>query len=150
MNERARRRALRNFVASILMSNLTKSEIYEIAEGIVYGDLGRELGEMLRDASMLVRELPSERYALELTPSNDPVRIASEIVQRKRMTKRALAQLMTTVAPRLMKDEVPSGSVRQIIEWFFAVAPPNQEARLLSLLSGEAQDPYLKGIVRRS
>ena len=92
------------------MSDLTKSEIYEIAEGLAFGELGRELGEMLRDASMLVREIPSERYSLEAPQTTDSVKIAYEFAQRKKLTKKTLLQLMASVAPRLMKDDVPSGS----------------------------------------
>jgi len=75
--------------------------------------------------------------------------MAFETVQRRKMSKKSLIEAMTAVAPRLAGKVNQSSSVKQILEWYFDGATPVQGARLLSVLSEAAQDPYLKGIVRR-
>jgi hypothetical protein len=135
----------------MVTSNLTRSEIYEVAEAFAFGDLGRQLGEMLRDASMLIPEGPAEAYPSDLgAPPHLPA-MAYETVQRRKIGKANLLQLIKTVAPSLLKSGLPSGaSTRRILEWFFDKATTRQASHLFSLLADETRDPYLKGIVRRS
>jgi hypothetical protein len=151
MNERARRRAMRNVVASIMMSNLSKNDVLDVADEFAFGMLGRELGDMLRHMSVLLPDAPSEHYPQAVSYVEPPLSaVVYEIVQRKKMTKKALVQAIGSVAPRLVKNELPSGTIKEILDWFFEVASPNQSSRLVALLSDTAQDPYLKGISRRS
>ncbi|MBP1097474.1 hypothetical protein [Bradyrhizobium diazoefficiens] len=150
MNERARRRAMRNIVASLMMSNLTKHDVLEVAEEFLYGDFGHELGSMLRHMAMILPDVPSERYVTASSPEPPSLNEGVyELVQRKKMSKKALLEAIGSVAPKLIRSEQPTGTIRQLIEWFFDRATPTQSSRLVSLLSDAAQDPYLKGITRR-
>lgn len=150
MNERARRRALRNIVASIMMSSLSKNDVLDVAEALAYGGLGSELGAMLRHMSVLLPDAPSERYVSAATDTAPSLSDAVyELVQRKKMTKKALVQAIGSVAPKLAKNDQANGTIREMLEWFFDVATPTQSSRLVALLSDAAQDPYLKGISRR-
>ena len=151
MDDRARLRVLRNFVASILMSNLSKSAIAEIAEELAYGRLGRDLSVMLKDVLMLLPDVPTvERYVGRVVEPTPYAEMAHEIVQRKKITKKGLIQAIGSIAPRLLKDDLPNGTVREVLDWFFETATTQQGSKLLALLSGAEQDQYLKGISRRS
>ncbi|WP_024576156.1 MULTISPECIES: hypothetical protein [unclassified Afipia] len=152
MNERSRRRAIRNFVASILISNLSKFEIYEVIDDLSYGSLGREIAEALREASGIIRDEPTARH---LSSEKDDVfrfaNVAYETVQRRKMPKKILIKMMIDVAPKLFqRSRPPNGTVRELLELFFEKASPSQAAQLLNLVNDGSQDPYLKGIVRRS
>ena len=150
MNERARRRALRNIVASLMMSNLSKNDVLDVAEEFLYGGIGQELGAMLRHMAVMLPDVPSERYvqaSIDETPSLTEA--VYELIQRKKMSKKSLLQLMGSISPKLAKGAQPTGTIRELLDWFFETATSTQTSRFVSLLSNTAQDPYLTGISRR-
>jgi hypothetical protein len=53
MNNRLRQRTIKFFIASILMSDLTEAEINEIAKELSRGVLGKEIGDILREMTMV-------------------------------------------------------------------------------------------------
>jgi hypothetical protein len=133
------------------MSNLTRNEVLEIAEDLIFGSLGKELGEMLRDASMLIQDSPSEpNYAYDAPTPPDEVSVATELVRQRKMSRKALIQLITSVAPRLPKAGLPEGSSHEVLRWFFEHSTTLQWSKLFHSLITETTDPYLKGIVRRN
>ncbi|WP_050382305.1 hypothetical protein [Bradyrhizobium pachyrhizi] len=149
MNERARRRVLRQLAGSMLMSNLTRAEIIEIADEMAHGRLGYEFGEMLRYLSVTLPEAREEVFAKEVVSVSSVSAAAREILLRKKLSKKALLLAIANVAPRLAKGGFPNGSVRELLDWFFESASPTQATKLLGLLGDEGADPFLKGIVRR-
>jgi hypothetical protein len=154
MNQRARHRAIRNIVGSILMSDLSKSEIYDIADELSFGGLGGELGHLLRDASQIIGDFSTDPYSHDISSPPRLWEVAHDMIQRRKISKKTVLEVMASIAPKLFGKNMPpnittTGTMRQLLEWFFQTATPVQASRLVNFLSDSAQDPYLKGIVRR-
>lgn len=151
MNEKARRRAIRIFVGSMLASDLTRNELRQIADDLSFGSFGGELGIALRDVTAGLGDSPSEYYPVNAAQAGDyPAELAFDVITRRKLSKRIVLNSITTAAPKLAKKIlVADGSTRDLLQRFFDAATSAEQARLLNLLNGDTQDAYLKGIARR-
>jgi hypothetical protein len=149
MNERARRRAIRNFIASMLVSNLSKDDIVDIAEALLYGSFGKELGDALRQATKLLPNSSTERGAEVNDTRSSLANVAYEIIQRRKMSKKSVIDAIEASGAKLMKSRSARGTIKEILDLFSEVATPQQSSKFIRLIGEAAQDPYLKGIVGR-
>jgi len=147
MREAARRRVIRSCLASILTSDLTRSEIHELVLELQSGRLGYELAAVVRDLSIILRDEPEYHQSSE-PDGPDPVELAYQFVQRRKLSKKALIDLMQELGLRPTRSAV-SGSIKDLLAWCFQVGSQGQTSKLLNALGGAKQDPYLKGIVGR-
>jgi hypothetical protein len=148
MRVAVRRRIIRNFVASILSSDLSRSDIYEMMDELQTGRFSYELAEVLRDVMMILREEPARYEVSPVLEPPEPVKIAYGFIQKRKMSKRALFDTMIALGAKPPKN-LQGGTTRQLLEWFFAGATPTQADKFLGVLGGDKQDQYLKGIVGR-
>lgn len=151
MNNRLRQRTIKNFIASVLMSDLSEMEIDEIAKELMRGDLGREIGEILKEMVMIsAKSFDLNQHINRSDPSVHAYE-AYEIAKRRRLSKKALSNLMVTASPHLPKrfyaSEMP---LKDFLERYFEIVPVSEAAFFLNILNGEPSDPYLKGIVSRN
>ena len=154
MQPRIRGRLVRNIVAALMQSDLTTSELRELAEELASGRFGRDIGVLLRDVLFSVQDAETgkankrEREVGELSIEA----IATEIVRRRKMPKKAVLELIMKVSPRSSPQElVRAGTISDLLRKFFQTSSPHEQSKFLSILdSGSAEDPYLKGIVGRS
>jgi hypothetical protein len=149
MNPKTRQRAMRNFLASLLQSELSIAEIEEIADDLYFGTLGKEVGDFLRNAMNTLSV--ASRDNLKSSREETPVKSIYETIVRRRLPKKAIVQLMTLAAPRIKPNQFSLNStVPELLEKFMDVANPNEVKSLVSILEGEPADAYLKGIAGRN
>lgn len=148
MNAKIRQRAMRGFLASVLQSDLTASDIHQLADELIFGTLGKELGECLLDAMPVLLE--SNQPKTEMHSNYPSESSAYEVIAKRRLSKKAVQQLMSLASPWIKSKTVPSNvGIRELIENYFMTASPSEVSKFMSILEGESADPYLKGISRR-
>jgi len=140
---------MRSFLASLLHSDLTSVELQDLADDLTYGSFGKELGDFIRDAMLNLGNVgPRQNEAPYYEPS--PIR-AYDLVTRKKMPKKIVQQLMMLASPNIRPKELQATkTVKDLLDWYFDMAPPNEIGKFLSILEGEPADAYLKGISQRS
>jgi hypothetical protein len=158
VNPRIRRRALRNFVASLLLSEMSVAEMRQLADDLSNGNLASELGERIRYAAELLaidnlkRDLrrnkdhpePNEAPA---SPEDHLVQAALNAISRQRLTKKAIWELMRTASPGFDPGHISSDvTIKEHVSKYFESASDSDRARFLNLIKGETTDAYLKGI----
>jgi len=154
MQLRIRHRLIRNIVAALMQSELTTSELRELAEELSSGRFGRDIGILLQDVLFSVQEAEMEK-------TNKPTRevgensieaIATEIVRRRKMPRKAVVDLIVRVSPRFdARELMGKGTISGMLRKYFQTSAPHEQSKFLSILeSGSAEDPYLRGIVGRS
>ena len=162
MNPRIRRRAFRNFVASLLLSEMTTAEMRQLADNLSYGNFGSELGELVRDMAQLLatdnskKEIgrnkgQSERNKNLSSLQDSRIRVALNAINRRRLSKKAIWELMRTASPGFDTDAVSAdATMKEHVSKYFESVSANDVARFLNLLEGETTDAYLRGISKRS
>jgi hypothetical protein len=159
MTLKLRQRAIRNFIASLLMSDMTAVEIRQLAKELRQGSFGEELGRLVHELAELTdfssREnmrpdklRREENASRKLDSRRD---IALETIYRRRMTKRMVSELMKLASPRLDVNNFASGgaSLKEQVDRYLDTVPDKEIDRFLTLLGGGEIDPYLKGISQR-
>ena len=154
MQPRTRQRLVRSIVASLMQSDLTASELRELAEEFSEGKLGREVGRFLREILFSVRDFENRKEH----PRNNKLEassieaLAHDVVRRRKISKRVLADMVTKVAPHLDPRSLGSaGTIHDMLERFFQQSSPRQHQDFINLLeSRSVEDPFLRGIVGRS
>jgi len=147
MNQDMRRRAKRGFLASLLQSDLSTSDMLDLAEDLMYGSFGRELGEFLRESLAGISDY-SRGGQLSLAPSAQT--LALDLIGRRRMSKRSVVQLMSLASPGVGPQNFPANAtMKEMIDKYFMMAPTAEIDKFISILEGEPADPYIKGIARR-
>jgi hypothetical protein len=148
MNPKIRQRAIRNFVAALLQSDLSLSEMHELSEDLIHGSLGRELGEFMLDAMINIPDSPSQTSSFSSPRSAQD--LAYDLIMRRRLPKKSVLQLITLASPGIKpKHFPPNGTLRELIDKFFVYATSNEVEKFLNILEGEPADAYMKGIARR-
>src|SRR5579862_4402606 len=150
MNSKIRRRAMRGFLASLLQSDLSEADILDLSYDLINGSFGGELGEFVRGAMLNLSTSvgsKSEPHSAEYpTPHT-----VYNIIARRKLSKKAVQEMMTVASPWIRSSpNLPNGTMRELVDRYFAIASPPETARFLNVLQGESTDPYLKGISRRS
>ncbi|MGM4925828.1 hypothetical protein AB8A31_23215 [Tardiphaga sp. 804_B3_N1_9] len=147
MNTKARQRTIRNFIASMLMSDLNRSELRQVADDLQHGELAFELATLVREASEMLKESPAD-----LRPDRTLARLKDnilEMVTKQKITRKNLGDVILLAAPRLKKLVAVASTTRGLLNKFLDAANEQEIARLGNILNGEFQDAYLKGIVGR-
>jgi hypothetical protein len=148
MDVRLKKRFLKNFVAALLLSDLTEAEIRQIAEELAWGTLSKELAEILQnDLFPLARSSDVELGS----PKSNLAEQAFNIMKRRKIQRRTIQDYMKIAAPSAAKRPIPPDApIKNVLEKFFDKITINEAALFMTLLSGEHSDPYLKGIVGRN
>lgn len=148
MNQKTCQRAMRSFLASLLQSDLTPTELRQLADELMVGSFGRELGEFIEDVMLSLgddRRLRDDVGKPELGWEE-----AYEVILRRRLSKEAVLHLMAIASPQLNSQKIPSGkTLKRYLEWYAKIASSDEFSRFLSIIGGESVDPYLKGITHR-
>jgi hypothetical protein len=155
MNRNLRKRVFRNFVASLLLSDISHVEMRELASELDNGDLALELSELVRNMSDL---MASEANSSKKEPtrkgqSADPrIRTVMNAILRRRLTKKVVWELMRAASPNFSPDYFsPNATLKEQVSGYLTMASNNDAAKFLTLIEGrETADPYLKGISNRS
>lgn len=146
---------LRIIVSSILSSDLTKKDIYNISNSLIRSDdFFIDLREMLQD---IVNKL--DRYSSTSTKSqnmlfrgSDRIRQAMNIVKRKRIAKNKIISYIELISPNdLILQKASNTPVRDLLEEYFDKNSENTQLELIDLLEtgGKGGDEYLQGIMNR-
>lgn len=154
MNSKARQRALRSFLASLLQSDLSIREMTELADDLSYGSFGRELADFIRDA---IHVTDSERHRAprlrnSATEASDypALKAALSTISRRKLSKRMIIQIMSLASPWVKPANIENtDTVRDIVEQYLIVASAAEASKFLNILEGEPADAYMKGIARR-
>ena len=150
MNSKARQRAMKAMLGSLLQADLTMSEIRELADDLIFGSFGKEFGEYLREMNMFLSEADRNRGDYPSSQSQSMQSTAQNVIERRRLSKKVVQQLMSLASPWIKSPQLPnSGTMKELIEKYFMVAPPNEVSKFIDILHGEPADAYLKGISRR-
>lgn len=147
-----RERALRTLLAAFLRSDLTTREI----KALLHELHGPDFTFVFRDLLEEVLERVSSNRTPKMQGRRDNIRpdraeTAYYTIQRKRMGKRDVLELMNMSAPQVKVDstwfDLP---VREILLRFFAAADEQSATRFLQALAGPVKDdPYLRGIMKK-
>jgi hypothetical protein len=149
MNHRTRQRVMRTLLGSLLQSEISISEIEEIAEEFYLGSFGRDFGEFVRNAVNTLDAV--EEIKPKLLQEEASISAISETINRRRLTKKAVTQLMTLAVPRIKPNSFSTNySISELLENFINTATPAEVKSFHNILRGEPADAYLKGIARRN
>jgi len=149
MRTRTRQRALRILLSALLDSDLSSTDLREIAENIKYSDFTSEFSyllEMMTDHFRRYDEIKKLNVA-----SNGNSDDAFELAQRRKITKTSILKMMEQASDGQSKNFIDKGmTMRQIFEMYFSNSSEADVERFLSLIDGSgSSDPYLSGIINR-
>lgn len=150
IGSKTRQRTMRCFVASLLQSDLTTSELQQIAFELSKGSLGRELSEIIYEVTLFFRESASEDNAPATAEPNSEA--VYSLIQERHLTKSMVLQLMKISRPDIGTREMKAlerKPLRDMLRTFFVNSPPESSDKLLGMLKGESGDAYLTGISKR-
>jgi hypothetical protein len=148
MNQKARRRAMRIFLAALLQSEMTADELNELSDELARGNLSQELAEFIREAARTLFEGRSSGNDFEQALPN--VLEAFQLISRRKLSKKFVLDIMMLASPWLRHQKVQTdGTMRDLLERYFALAPLTDVRKFVRTLQGETSDQYLKGISRR-
>lgn len=147
---------LRPTLAALIGSSLSTSQLKELAM-LIESDpefrhaLGRSLYETSQSLSVKAGfELDIDEPIEDVAEDSALVEIALGIVNRKRLTKHRIYDIIYSVYPPAAKKINEKDSARQILSKFFMSATTAARQEFLKELGVEvAVDPYLGGISRR-
>jgi hypothetical protein len=150
MRSKSQARAIRKIVASLLDSDLTLRELRSVAENFSGGSsFAWELGRFLHETCIYLTDLEGRKGG-EFDSANLE-ETAYDIIQRRRMSKRHVADLIAAS----MRDSPDSWlnsslTVREMLAQFFDKVSESEAELFLDLLrGGQEADQYLTGIVQR-
>ncbi len=148
MNPKARQRAMRSFLGALLQSELSIREMQELSDDLMYNSFGRELGAFIREA---MTNVPNFLHSsADFNPPIPAQELAYDLITRRRMSKKAVQQLMSLASPGIKQRFLSSdGTLKDLIDEYFAMASSNESQKFLRILEGEPADAYMKGIARR-
>ncbi len=150
MTPRSRQKFVRNFIGSLMLSDLSISDMQDLLFELEHRSFNEEIARALRDAIFTLRN--TKVHSAEISSSlevNEKALLAE--VQRRKISKRALGEAIERVSPKLnVASLMASGTSRGMIQKFFDMASPPEVKRLADLLTSEnSPDAYLRGIIRR-
>jgi hypothetical protein len=151
MDQKVRQRATRYLLVGLLQSDLSADDLQSLSIEFSHGTLGKELGELITDLMFVFDAIERPRAERNAPSSNVPASdfasLAYAIAVRRRLSKKAVFQLMNSVSPKI-KPRI-GGTLREMLESYFMKAIPEEADTFLQVLGGESADPYLRGISRR-
>ncbi len=150
MRPKTQQRALRVILASLMGSDLSVSELRELANGLPDPEFAERLSDLLEMALLHISYKESKEVSAgHLEEDYD---LILEAVQRRRLAKRDLISILRDVSMSSLPSSVldQNNTTRQILERFLFGATPMEIMRLKNVLHVEGvRDRYLKGIVER-
>jgi hypothetical protein len=156
MSPKTQERIVRNFAAAILNSDLSLSQMRQLADSLEERtDLVDKLQTVLLD---LIQTLegrsslpqPSRRYPVGERERQEG--LVLDLVQRQNLSKSDIVQKMldTSSAMRVNQARLRKESTREVIERFFRIASNSEIQEFVTALrASQDRDPYLKGINRQ-
>jgi hypothetical protein len=140
MNSRTHQRLIRSFVAALLQSDLSASDLIEISNEIVQGSFDYELAEIIRKMAKNLQE----NYQLS---HEDNVRVAYDLLAKRRLSRSVILRLMKLASSQMAPSQLrTSGTVRDLLDKYFSLASHEEISKFMGILQGETDDLYLKGI----
>jgi hypothetical protein len=144
---------MRGFLASLLQSDISQQEMYELADELSSGSFGRDLGDYLRNwihIGEVGRDKEFDRYDEKLRGRDSMLAVAVETISRRRMSKKMVTQIMALASNWVKPSQLQaSGTTKEMVEKYLLTAPLAEANKFLSILEGEPADAYMKGIARR-
>jgi hypothetical protein len=144
MRARVRQKALRLIVSQLIASDFSPSDLRDIAHDLRFGSLGDDITYLLEG---LYHQLSRDEAFKSSEPQGDEL---LEIVQRKRISKKALFERMRRIDGFRHAGVSTDMTAKEMIMHFINWANPEQIGILFALLDGnDSEDPYLSGIMKR-
>lgn len=148
MRHKTRERVMRIFLASLLESDLSTRELKEVAIGLSEQRFSWEFGKILHDTILHLSDLEVDKQLPDHRDEFD--KIAYEIVQRRKITKKMLIDFIGFVSKDLGRIVPFDPPMREILKEFFSLASREEANNLMEMLQGGRNaDAYLKGIMQR-
>ncbi|MBE3038685.1 MAG: hypothetical protein IMZ62_07725 [Chloroflexi bacterium] len=154
MRQYLRSRVIRK-LASAMLDGFSSRELREIADGL-FGDQSflAELADTLRHMDMVLKSVEPKRISSSFWENlsdgyRDWVGRSQGLVQRRRMSKRALYDLMVSTCPGIEHEVSLDATVREMLAFYAGAARESGMAELLDRLQGPHGDAYLEGIMKR-
>lgn len=151
MDRKLRQRILRNFLASLIQSELTVDDLRALAVEFDNGSLGQELSQVILDTISGISKFDIAVDTANFSPEA-PLVEALNAIQSKKMSKKMVMELMKIASPSLKQPTIApwmQKSLSQGLRRFFESASDNERQVFLEILSGKSADAYLKGITSR-
>lgn len=147
MKSNVDQRIARTIVGALLQSSITAQDLKKVV-------LDRELRDQIFAQLELAIELFDGYRSYEtkerLQPQEGLIELAYTEIQRKRISKFALNDMIRSIAGGRSFQFNKSATIREILGTFFENASSSDSRRLLEALSsGESIDAYLEGILSR-
>ncbi len=153
MKSRNRERALRTLLTAFLKSELTVREIRDLSREMESPSFLGEFRVLLQGVVEKLESRPAKQSAPREIPLafRDIQSSLYEAIQRRRISKKELLELMEKVYPEITRKgwskDVP---VRELVREFVTAVPLDKANDFLSLLDPRGgEDAYLQGIIRR-
>lgn len=156
MADKNKSRIFREVLAALIGSKLSSRELRELSDLLASDhSFAYELGRSVYDLSKAI-----DPQATLFTPEEVDVVAGSDeglvslvynVIQRKRLAKRELINLMRSTSSRAAGSLTTEMSSRELLDTFFDRASTAHVRELLSYLGMNiSEDPYLGGIANRS
>ena len=155
MKGNTREKLLRIIVSSILSSDLTKKDIYDIGNSLTRSDdFFVDLKEMLKDICTKLDRYSSTFSKSQYTylDGNERLYDVMNVIKRKRISKNKLMNYIELISPNdSILQKASSTPVRELLEEYFNKKSENTQLELINLLEtgDKGGDEYLKGIMDR-
>lgn len=144
MRAKARQRALRLIASQLIASDLSPSDLRDVAYEMRSGTFGEELIYLL--GPFFHQDAQYENLKSVESEEDDDLLL---LAQRKRLSKKALFELMQQVGDVWQAGISPDLTMREMIVRFIGWATPQKIDLLQSVLKDEDYDSYLSGIMNR-
>jgi hypothetical protein len=155
MKPSRREQAIRSVIAALLASDLSSHEIQELLESISRSDfLHLKVASLIDAAIDAIPDKTPRKQPFESTPFDPMVYRIYSAVQRKRLSKQEVLEMMQTVISPTEGGALQlerATSLKKIIAHFADHASAQSVSELLKLIESPAEsDPYLAGMTKRN
>jgi hypothetical protein len=151
MNSNTHQRILRTFLALLLQSDLSIAEMQTLARELEDGSFLKELSALLREMIFYLEERNEPGKSTPDQTNDSRKALARSIIVKRRLPRKAVAQLMMLASPGMRQDALPtSGTTGHLLEKYFSLANQFEIDKFLSILAGEPADAYIQGISQRN
>jgi hypothetical protein len=148
------RKAVRK-IASALLDGFSARELKEIAGRLLWEQSFQgELADVLHRMSMMLASMEPEPASSAIQGLSQRhrgwIREAQDLVQKRRLSKRALHDAMVLVSPHTEGQVIGDRTVREMLAAYASQASENDLEGLLDFLRAPKDDAYLTGIMKRN
>lgn len=144
MRARVRQKALRLITSQLIASDFSASDLRDIAYELRSGSLGDDIFFLLEG---FYHQLSRDDAFKNSEPQSDEL---LDFVQRKRVSKKALFDMMQQIDGFRYAGVSTEMTAREMVMHFLDWANPEQVRTFYALLDvNDPKDPYLSGIMNR-